>query len=174
MATTAKPCSDWPWPTGPSASGPSLLWPCSYCGAAEQRRSTLPELCSPVVDALCPLVAADPEGGVGEVLALEAQPAVLALVDVCCSEEGLELAKGALAAAVEALPPAARLGLVSFGSQAGARGWGGYREWWRWVGVYVASPGLHGIRQRDALCFRKLLVLSFQHACHQFCPYRPL
>ena len=39
-------------------------------------------------------------------------------VDVCCGEEGVELVKSALAAAVEALPPGARFGLLSFGSQA--------------------------------------------------------
>ena len=43
---------------------------------------------------------------------------VLALVDVCTGEEELELVKSALAAAVEALPPAARFGLLTFGSQA--------------------------------------------------------
>ncbi|KAL4424007.1 hypothetical protein ABPG75_001308 [Micractinium tetrahymenae] len=96
-----------------------------YYGADEQRRAALPELCSPVVDTLCPLVAPDPEEGVEEVLALEAQPAVLALVDVCCPEEGLELVRSALAAAVEALPPTARFGLVSFGSQIGLHPVGG-------------------------------------------------
>lgn len=101
---------------------PRLLCVRSYYGADEHRRASLPELGSPVVDVLCPLAAGDPQEGVEEVVALEAQPAVLALVDACCSEEGLELVKGSLAAAVEALPPAARFGLVSFGSQAGASG----------------------------------------------------
>lgn len=55
-----------------------------YYGLSDERRAALPELAAPAVEALCPLVAADPDEGVEEVLALEAQPAVLALVDCCC------------------------------------------------------------------------------------------
>ena len=91
---------------------------CRYYGASGERRAQLPELQASAVDAACPLVAADPDEGVDEVLQLAAQPAVLALVDCCCGEEGMEVARGALAAAVEALPRAARFGLLSFGSQA--------------------------------------------------------
>jgi hypothetical protein len=44
----------------------------SYHGATEHRAS-LPELIAPTVDAACPLVAADPDEGIEEVMALEAQ-----------------------------------------------------------------------------------------------------
>lgn len=43
-----------------------------------------------------------------------AVPVYLALVDVCCGEETLELTRSALQAALEALPPAARFGLVTY------------------------------------------------------------
>ncbi len=43
-----------------------------------------------------------------------AVPVYVALVDVCCGEEALELARSALQAALEALPAAARFGLVTF------------------------------------------------------------
>lgn len=135
------------------------------------------------MDALCPLVAADPEEGVEDVLALEAQPALLALVDVCCSEEGLELAKGALAAAVEALPPAARFGLVSFGSQARARrgprgwcgvGWLGALAGGRWCAQLAWSLHLPGhLRLAEQPCFQAALVASSacstSHAARVLC-----
>jgi hypothetical protein len=74
------------------------------------------------VDAACPLAAADPEEGREEVDALAAAPAVLALVDACWGGEGeAQAVASALAAALEALPPEARFGLVSFGSQVGPR-----------------------------------------------------
>jgi hypothetical protein len=66
-------------------------------------------------------VAADPDEGTDEVEAVEAAPAVLALVDACWEGEegegGLEAVRSALAAALEALPACGRFGLVSFGSK---------------------------------------------------------
>jgi len=41
-------------------------------------------------------------------------PLYVALVDVCCGEDTLELTRSALQAALEALPPAARFGLVTY------------------------------------------------------------
>jgi hypothetical protein len=46
-----------------------------------------------------------------------AVPVYLALVDVCCGEEALELMRSALQAALEALPPAARFGLITYSSR---------------------------------------------------------
>jgi hypothetical protein len=43
-------------------------------------------------------------------------PLYLALVDTCCDEDFLELAKSGLMAALEALPQGALFGLVTFGS----------------------------------------------------------
>lgn len=43
-----------------------------------------------------------------------AAPLYVALVDVCCGEEVLELVKSALAAALEALPSSALFGLITF------------------------------------------------------------
>jgi Sec23/Sec24 trunk domain len=43
-----------------------------------------------------------------------AVPVYLALVDVCCGEDTLELMRSALQAALEALPPAARFGLITY------------------------------------------------------------
>lgn len=48
-----------------------------------------------------------------------AVPVYVALVDVCCGEETLELTRSALQAALEALPPAARFGLVTYSHQVG-------------------------------------------------------
>ena len=42
------------------------------------------------------------------------QPIYIALVDLSCNEEFLELVRSALLAALEAVPPAARFGLVTF------------------------------------------------------------
>lgn len=92
--------------------------PCSYYGASAEWLGILPELRHPALDAACPLVPADPDEGTQEVEAVEAAPTVLALVDACWEEEGaLDAVKSALTAAVEALPPVGRFGLVSFGSQ---------------------------------------------------------
>jgi hypothetical protein len=44
----------------------------------------------------------------------EAVPVYLAMVDLCCSEDTLELLRSALQAALEALPAAARFGIVTF------------------------------------------------------------
>ena len=43
-----------------------------------------------------------------------AVPVYVALVDLCCSEEALEVVRSALQAALESLPAAARFGLVTF------------------------------------------------------------
>lgn len=65
------------------------------------------------------------------VLSLSACSSLAAFqVDVCCGEDGVELVKSALAAAVEALPPGARFGLLSFGSQASAAGAGRWGVVW--------------------------------------------
>ena len=48
-------------------------------------------------------------------------PVTLALVDAGGGEEWLELVRGALAAALEALPPGALFGLVTFGTHVRAR-----------------------------------------------------
>lgn len=89
-----------------------------YYGASAEWLGILPELRHPALDAACPLVPADPDEGTQEVEAVEAAPTVLALVDACWEEEGaLDAVKSALTAAVEALPPVGRFGLVSFGSQ---------------------------------------------------------
>ena len=48
-------------------------------------------------------------------------PVTLALVDAGGGEEWLELVRGALAAALEALPPSALFGLVAFGAHVRAR-----------------------------------------------------
>ena len=50
---------------------------------------------------------------------LDARPVYVALVDTCCSEDFLELVKGALLAALEALPPVALFGLVTFSDKVG-------------------------------------------------------
>ena len=47
------------------------------------------------------------------------QPVYLALVDLCCDEEFLELVRSALLAALEALPPSAVFGLVTFSDKVG-------------------------------------------------------
>lgn len=56
-------------------------------------------------------------------------PVYLALVDVCCGEETLELTRSALQAALEALPPAARFGLITYSHRVSRRhvafGWTG-------------------------------------------------
>ncbi len=43
-----------------------------------------------------------------------AVPVYVAVVDLCCGEEALEVVRSALQAALEALPAAARFGLVTF------------------------------------------------------------
>lgn len=43
-----------------------------------------------------------------------AVPVYLALVDVCCGDDTLELMRSALQAALEALPLAARFGLITY------------------------------------------------------------
>lgn len=52
-------------------------------------------------------------------------PVTLALVDAGGGEEWLELVRGALAAALEALPPSALFGLVTFGTHVRARAYTG-------------------------------------------------
>lgn len=49
----------------------------------------------------------------------EAVPVYLAMVDLCCSEDTLELLRSALQAALEALPAAARFGIVTFSHKVG-------------------------------------------------------
>ncbi len=103
------------WMSHTLAAAVALPSTCCRYGLSEER---LPELHQTAVDAACPLVAADPDEGTEEVEALEATPTILALVDACWEEEGaLDAVKSALAAAVEALPPAGRFGLLTFGSQ---------------------------------------------------------
>lgn len=48
---------------------------------------------------------------------ISAQPVYVALVDLSCNEEFLELAKSALLAAIEKLPICARFALITFSSK---------------------------------------------------------
>lgn len=119
-------------------------WSCALCGQYNEhltpqeakygRQSAmhrLPELRADLVEMEC-----DPHEGLNdsdsdeeEEVAKSEQPAMpvyVALVDVCCGEETLELTRSALQAAVEALPPAARFGLVTYSHQ---------------LGLYEVAPG---------------------------------
>lgn len=48
---------------------------------------------------------------------LPAQPVYIALVDICCGEEFLELVKSALLAVLEAVPKPALFGLITFSTK---------------------------------------------------------
>ena len=105
-------------------------------GVYEQIRTSQLHECSPLNEGHChpggELLGLGPEAGydrawgggqAGEGAAAEVAvaPVTLALVDAGGGEEWLELVRGALAAAVEALPPSALFGLVTFGTHARTR-----------------------------------------------------
>ncbi|KAK9823450.1 hypothetical protein WJX72_002854 [[Myrmecia] bisecta] len=110
-------------------------WSCSLCGgwneynslrnkryARPSYRATCSELRKGLVEVLCNISDGSLQDGELEaepVTELPAQPIYLALVDVACSEEFLELVKSALLAALEAIPPAALFGLVTFSRKVG-------------------------------------------------------
>ena len=50
--------------------------------------------------------------------AMEAEQAYIALIDLSCNEEFLELVKSSLLAVIESLPGNARLGLITFSTKA--------------------------------------------------------
>ncbi|KAK9831909.1 hypothetical protein WJX81_008153 [Elliptochloris bilobata] len=108
-------------------------WGCCLCGtyneyrclsnrryARPPLRQAVPELRRALVEVQCDLddeadSALQAEGGGAMEVAVA--PVTLALVDAGGGEEWLELVRGALAAALEALPPTALFGLVTFGTQ---------------------------------------------------------
>ena len=55
---------------------------------------------------------------------LEAVQSYIALIDLTCNEEFLELVKTSLLAAIESLPANAKLGLMTFSTKASARATG--------------------------------------------------
>jgi hypothetical protein len=57
------------------------------------------------------------DGGTERRFEAEAQPVYLAMVDLSCNEDFLELVKTSLLAALEALPNVARFGLVTFSNK---------------------------------------------------------
>lgn len=62
------------------------------------------------------------EGGhEGELWEVEAQPLYVALVDTAASPEFVEVARSALLAALEAMPPAALFGLITVAEEVGGR-----------------------------------------------------
>ena len=61
------------------------------------------------------------QAGEGPAAEVAVAPVTLALVDAGGGEEWLELVRGALAAALEALPPTALFGLVTFGTNVRTR-----------------------------------------------------
>ena len=106
---------------------------------AAPSRAVLPELASGAYEVLCSMhppgsAAAEEEeeeaaaggGGISGAGA-PAAPTYLALVDVASGAEFLDLVRTALAAALEALPPAARVGLLTFGGEVRREGYG-----WCW------------------------------------------
>ena len=84
-------------------------------------RVELPELASDTFEAACSLAASNDKGDAQEeVLEVTVTPTVIALVDSTGTPEWLDLITDALSAALEALPPSTRFGLVLFGSQVNA------------------------------------------------------
>jgi Sec23/Sec24 trunk domain len=63
---------------------------------------------------VCAVCDSGTQAGAASQLERPAVPVYLALVDVCCGEDTLELTRSALQAALEALPPAARFGLITY------------------------------------------------------------
>ncbi|GAB2285548.1 Protein transport protein S23 D [Dionaea muscipula] len=97
-------------------------WTCSLCGTLNGLSSqaiskyshpqSYPEMSSSFIDLEMPL-----EGYEGE--SMQPHPVYVAAVDLCSSEEFLELTKSALLAALEALGPGALFGLAIFSHKLG-------------------------------------------------------
>ncbi|KAJ4747675.1 Protein transport protein Sec24-like [Rhynchospora pubera] len=97
-------------------------WTCGLCGtynglssdSIKRFSSDCPELSSSFID--LELEPSDDESGDIE---LKARPVYVAVVDLCSSEDFIELIKSALLAALEALVPGSLFGLVTFSHKIG-------------------------------------------------------
>lgn len=84
----------------------------------------------------------------------EAVPVYLALVDLCCEEEALELIRSALQAALEALPAAARFGLVTFSHRVLGSVWPCFGAVWQHSSCFARGNAAY-----ISLCFYRLHTL---------------
>ncbi|KAF3332055.1 protein transport protein SEC23-like protein [Carex littledalei] len=98
-------------------------WTCALCGnyngltsdSIKRFSSDCPELSSSFIDLELEPTGDDESGDIE----LKARPVYVAVVDLCSSEEFIELIKSALLAALEALVPGSLFGLVTFSHKIG-------------------------------------------------------
>mmetsp|Transcript_17666 Transcript_17666/g.42375 ORF Transcript_17666/g.42375 Transcript_17666/m.42375 type:complete len:458 (-) Transcript_17666:91-1464(-) len=159
-------------------------WVCSLCGnyndyhrlfhnkyVRESTRSKLPELQDSIVEIKCSAKgmlleaeeAGDPEekaAAIPDNVELVGRPVYVAVVDLACGEEFLELVKSSLLAALEALPPVALFGIISFCDKIGLHDVQGKVPIVKYVPLVSAAEGQSPTRLelKDALALEDLLA----------------